>query len=69
MKKTLLLFKVIIFCFSFTISAQNVVSNNDFEANGGEEFLTIPCLNDDDAWIQTVTNWIEEWAFAETLAV
>ena len=35
MKKTLLLFKVIIFCFSFTISAQNVVLNNDFEANGG----------------------------------
>lgn len=35
MKKSVLLFKFIIFCFSCTISAQNLVLNNDFEANGG----------------------------------
>jgi len=35
MKKTLFLFKVIIFCFSCNILAQNIVLNNDFEVNGG----------------------------------
>jgi hypothetical protein len=35
MKKTLLLLKVIIFFIYCTISAQNLVLNNDFEANGG----------------------------------
>ncbi|QBN20495.1 T9SS type A sorting domain-containing protein [Flavobacterium nackdongense] len=35
MKKTLLLLKVIIFFIYCTISAQNLVLNNDFETNGG----------------------------------
>ena len=33
----------------------------DFEEKGGEEFLAIPCLNDDDAWVQTVNNWISDF--------
>lgn len=44
-------------------------AQEDFIENGGQEFLAIPCLNDDDSWVETVTNWIEEWAFAEKLAV
>lgn len=44
-------------------------AKEDFVENGGQEFLAIPCLNDDDSWVETVTNWIEEWAFAEKLAV
>ncbi|PZQ87368.1 MAG: ferrochelatase, partial [Flavobacterium johnsoniae] len=37
-------------------------ANEDFVENGGEEFLAIPCLNDDDNWVETVNNWIEDWA-------
>ena len=37
-------------------------AKEDFEANGGEEFLAIPCLNDDDQWCEVVGNWINDWA-------
>jgi ferrochelatase len=37
-------------------------AKEDFEKNGGQEFLAIPCLNDDDEWCQTVSNWINDWA-------
>ncbi|MES2240782.1 MAG: ferrochelatase [Bacteroidota bacterium] len=37
-------------------------AKEDFEANGGEEFFAIPCLNDDDEWCETVGNWIKDWA-------
>ena len=37
-------------------------AKEDFEENGGEDFLAIPCLNDDDEWCQTVGNWINDWA-------
>lgn len=37
-------------------------AKEEFEENGGEEFLAIPCLNDDDQWCQTVGNWINDWA-------
>ena len=36
-------------------------AKEDFEEKGGEEFLAIPCLNDDDAWVQTVNNWISDF--------
>jgi ferrochelatase len=36
-------------------------ANHEFKENGGEEFLAIPCLNDDDAWVQTISNWIEDF--------
>ena len=35
MKKTLLFLKIVIFSVSFTVSAQNLVLNHDFELNGG----------------------------------
>jgi ferrochelatase len=37
-------------------------AKEDFEENGGEDFLAIPCLNDDNEWCQTVGNWINDWA-------
>lgn len=37
-------------------------AKEDFEKNGGEIFLAVPCLNDDDQWCQTVGNWINDWA-------
>lgn len=37
-------------------------ANHQFKEHGGEDFLAIPCLNDDDAWCATVANWINEWA-------
>ncbi|SHI85946.1 ferrochelatase [Mesonia phycicola] len=33
-----------------------------FEENGGEEFTLIPCLNDREDWIKTLSRWIDEWA-------
>ncbi|KGO85685.1 ferrochelatase [Flavobacterium rivuli WB 3.3-2 = DSM 21788] len=44
-------------------------AKEDFEANGGEEFHAIPCLNDGDEWIGVLANWINEWAYAETPVV
>jgi len=37
-------------------------AKEDFEAKGGEEFLAIPCLNDDDEWVDTVALWIKNWS-------
>ena len=33
-----------------------------FEENGGEEFTLIPCLNDREDWVKTLSRWIDEWA-------
>ena len=41
-------------------------ANHEFKGHGGEEFLAIPCLNDDDDWCKTLSRWIDQWAFAET---
>ncbi|UYW00924.1 ferrochelatase [Flavobacterium agricola] len=40
-------------------------ADEDFKSNGGEEFLTIPCLNDDSAWCEVVADWIKDWAKQE----
>jgi ferrochelatase len=44
-------------------------ANHQFKAHGGENFLAIPCLNDSDEWIATLSNWINEWALAEKATV
>ena len=33
----------------------------DFIAAGGEKFKHIPCLNDDDTWVNCVVDWINDW--------
>lgn len=45
-----------------TLEEIGMEANHQFKAHGGEEFLAIPCMNDDDDWAQTVANWINEWA-------
>lgn len=37
-------------------------ANHQFKEHGGENFLAVPCLNDDDEWCATVSNWINDWA-------
>ena len=37
-------------------------ANHQFKENGGETFMAIPCLNDDDEWCEVVRDWIMEWA-------
>ncbi len=40
-------------------------ANHQFKSHGGDEFLAIPCLNDDEKWVDVVSNWINEWATAD----
>ncbi|MFY0712040.1 ferrochelatase [Seonamhaeicola sp. NFXS20] len=35
-----------------------------FHEMGGNEFTTIPCLNDDDAFVNLLSNWINNWVIA-----
>ena len=37
-------------------------ANHQFKEHGGENFMAIPCLNDDDNWCATVAGWINTWA-------
>ena len=32
-----------------------------FHENGGKDFTTIPCLNDREDWVQTLSTWINQW--------
>ncbi len=36
-------------------------AKEEFIENGGEDFLFIPCLNDEDKWCEVVANWIKEF--------
>lgn len=38
-----------------------------FEEAGGEVYKHIPCLNDNDDWVEVMSRWINEWATAETV--
>ena len=40
-----------------------------FHEMGGEIFITVPCLNDDDAWVTLLSSWINEFANKETITV
>lgn len=40
----------------------------EFKESGGSEFLSIPCLNDQDHWAKTLSRWIDQWALAEPVA-
>ena len=40
-----------------------------FEEAGGEYYKHIPCLNDGDAWVQVMANWVQEWQQHEVLPV
>ena len=36
-------------------------ANHEFKVHGGEEFMAIPCMNDDDEWCGVVANWVKEF--------
>ena len=40
-----------------------------FHEVGGKDFITIPCLNDNEDWVALMAKWINEWATAKALAV
>ncbi|MGY6648114.1 ferrochelatase [Wenyingzhuangia sp. IMCC45574] len=44
-----------------TIEEIGMEAKEEFEENTGEVFTTIPCLNDRDDWVATVSNWLNEW--------
>lgn len=39
-----------------------IEGREDFLDNGGEEYITIPCLNSDSNWVDTVSLWINKWS-------
>lgn len=38
-----------------------------FHEMGGKDFTTVPCLNDDEEWVNLLSKWINHWANAETV--
>jgi ferrochelatase len=44
-----------------TLEEIGMEAKHSFEENDGEHFSTIPCLNDNDDWATTVSNWINNW--------
>lgn len=38
-----------------------------FHEMGGQDFTTVPCLNDDDEWVALLSKWIDHWAISETV--
>jgi len=44
-----------------TLEEIGMEAKHSFEENGGEHFSTIPCLNDNDDWANTLTKWINNW--------
>jgi protoporphyrin/coproporphyrin ferrochelatase len=37
-------------------------ANHEFKVHGGEDFMAVPCLNDEDAWCQVVADWVKDWS-------
>lgn len=44
-----------------TIEEIGIENKEEFLQNGGEDFLALSCLNDDDLWCNSVINWIKDW--------
>lgn len=40
-----------------------------FAEAGGEQYKHIACLNDSDAWVEVMANWVNEWQASEALPV
>jgi len=45
-----------------TLEEIGMEAKHSFIENGGENFTMIPCLNDDEDWVKTVANWINNWS-------
>lgn len=44
-----------------TLEEIGMEAAHEFIENGGEEFITIPCLNDRDDWVNVLATWINEY--------
>lgn len=40
-----------------------------FEEAGGESYKHIPCLNDNDAWVEVMAKWVNKWQMEGALPV
>ena len=36
-----------------------------FQDSGGQDLITIPCLNDRDDWVEEMIKWIEKWRIVD----
>lgn len=45
-----------------TLEEIGIEAKHSFIENGGTDFYTIPCLNDNDQWVETLAKWIHTWA-------
>ncbi|MDP3313736.1 ferrochelatase [Lutibacter sp.] len=45
-----------------TLEEIGMEAKHSFIENGGEHFTTIPCLNDNDEWANTLSTWINNWS-------
>ena len=44
-----------------TLEEIGMEAAHSFKENGGEDFLAIPCLNDREDWVATLSNWIKDF--------
>ncbi|WP_430614331.1 ferrochelatase [Flavobacterium sp. JP2137] len=44
-----------------TLEEIGMEARDEFLQRGGTDFKTIPCLNDDDQWVDALVTWINEW--------
>lgn len=44
-----------------TLEEIGMEAAHSFKENGGEDFFAIPCLNDRDDWVLTLSNWIKDF--------
>lgn len=44
-----------------TLEEIGMEAAESFIEHGGNEFLSIPCLNDRNDWVDTMSSWIDEW--------
>ncbi len=42
---------------------------HQFQEAGGEQYIHVPCLNDNDDWVAVMADWINNWHTKETLPV
>ena len=45
-----------------TLEEIGMEAAHSFKDNGGENFFSVPCLNDNDDWVKTLSRWIDQWA-------
>ena len=45
-----------------TLEEIGMEAKESFIENGGVEFSTIPCLNDNEKWAKTLSEWINNWS-------